>query len=252
MRINCMQQVDLVELKEEPFNMINGDIPKDPLSIEETISVKSKNVKVENEMEIDKYVIINHVNEDKYNSIEICYLNQSERLNYIKTKISKLDLDSRKLKLYTKYLVTEHDSICRNIVNVNRFVQLSITVINQCLCLTICTFMYLSIEIDNEVMKIVCLGIALLQSVLFYFYCWNGQILIDEYDELRRCLGECSWVDKPQWFKKMLLIMMIRSKAPFQIKPFGLYVINLNNFINVQHLNTDVAFFESEPTTKYA
>ncbi|XP_075237433.1 uncharacterized protein LOC142333797 [Lycorma delicatula] len=44
-------QVDLVQLKEEPVNMINGDIPKDPLSIEENISVKSKNVKVENEVE---------------------------------------------------------------------------------------------------------------------------------------------------------------------------------------------------------
>ncbi|XP_075237610.1 uncharacterized protein LOC142333901 isoform X2 [Lycorma delicatula] len=45
-------QVDLVQLKEEPVNMINGDIPKDPLSIEENTSVKSKNVKVENEVVI--------------------------------------------------------------------------------------------------------------------------------------------------------------------------------------------------------
>ncbi|XP_075235842.1 uncharacterized protein LOC142332975 isoform X2 [Lycorma delicatula] len=43
-------QVDLIQLKEEPVNMINGGIPKDPLSLEENISVKSKNVKVENEV----------------------------------------------------------------------------------------------------------------------------------------------------------------------------------------------------------
>ncbi|XP_075231977.1 uncharacterized protein LOC142330527 [Lycorma delicatula] len=43
-------QVDLVQLKEEPVDTINGDIPKDPLAIEEINSVKSKTVKVENEV----------------------------------------------------------------------------------------------------------------------------------------------------------------------------------------------------------
>ncbi|XP_075213788.1 uncharacterized protein LOC142319993 [Lycorma delicatula] len=43
-------QVNLVQLKEEPVDTIIGDIPKDPLAIEETNSVKSKTVKVENEV----------------------------------------------------------------------------------------------------------------------------------------------------------------------------------------------------------
>ncbi|XP_075237806.1 uncharacterized protein LOC142334024 [Lycorma delicatula] len=41
-------QADLV--KEEPLDIINSDIPKDPLAIEETTLVKSENVKVENEV----------------------------------------------------------------------------------------------------------------------------------------------------------------------------------------------------------
>ncbi|XP_075238031.1 uncharacterized protein LOC142334149 isoform X2 [Lycorma delicatula] len=48
-------QVDLVQLKQEQVDTINGDIPKEPLAIEETNSVKSKTVKVENEVvTIDK------------------------------------------------------------------------------------------------------------------------------------------------------------------------------------------------------
>ncbi|XP_075232038.1 uncharacterized protein LOC142330563 [Lycorma delicatula] len=41
-------QVDLVQLKEEPLDVISGDIEKDSLAIEETL-VKLENVKVENE-----------------------------------------------------------------------------------------------------------------------------------------------------------------------------------------------------------
>ncbi|XP_075235476.1 uncharacterized protein LOC142332748 [Lycorma delicatula] len=41
--------VDLLQLKEEQLDVINGDIEKDPLVIEETDSVKRENVKVENE-----------------------------------------------------------------------------------------------------------------------------------------------------------------------------------------------------------
>ncbi|XP_075214306.1 uncharacterized protein LOC142320434 isoform X3 [Lycorma delicatula] len=45
-------QKDLMRLKEEPLD-INSDIPKDPLAIEDTNLVKSENVKVENEEQVD-------------------------------------------------------------------------------------------------------------------------------------------------------------------------------------------------------
>ncbi|XP_075233299.1 odorant receptor 67a-like isoform X2 [Lycorma delicatula] len=94
-----------------------------------------------------------------------------------------------------------------------------------------CVFLYLAIETNNTFMSIGFLCSAVFESLLLYAYCIHGQRLIDEYDELRRSLAECSWVDKPQWFKKMLLIMMTRSNAPVCIKPFGIYIINLENFI---------------------
>ncbi|XP_075211135.1 uncharacterized protein LOC142318435 [Lycorma delicatula] len=42
-------QVNLLQLKEEPLDIIDDDIEKDPLAIEETNLVKSENFKVENE-----------------------------------------------------------------------------------------------------------------------------------------------------------------------------------------------------------
>ncbi|XP_075233331.1 odorant receptor 56a-like [Lycorma delicatula] len=86
------------------------------------------------------------------------------------------------------------------------------------------------------------------EALVLYLYCSDGQKIIDEHDKLRQCLAECSWVDKPQWFKKMLLIMMIRSTAPFHIKPFGLYVINAENFVNV--LKASYSYFNLIRTLK--
>ncbi|XP_075214242.1 uncharacterized protein LOC142320415 [Lycorma delicatula] len=66
-------QVDLVQLKQEPVDTINGDIPKDPLAIEETNSVKSKTVKVENEVESEKVLPQLNLNM-KTDELEINYL----------------------------------------------------------------------------------------------------------------------------------------------------------------------------------
>ncbi|XP_075229180.1 uncharacterized protein LOC142328911 [Lycorma delicatula] len=45
-------EVDLVQPKEESLDIINGDIEKDPLAIEETNLVRSENLTVENEAPI--------------------------------------------------------------------------------------------------------------------------------------------------------------------------------------------------------
>ncbi|XP_075231117.1 uncharacterized protein LOC142330000 [Lycorma delicatula] len=42
-------QEDLLQLKEEPLDIVDGDVEKDPLAIEETKLVKSENFKIENE-----------------------------------------------------------------------------------------------------------------------------------------------------------------------------------------------------------
>ncbi|XP_075227652.1 uncharacterized protein LOC142328256 [Lycorma delicatula] len=46
-------QVELLRLKEESFDIFNGDIPKDPLAIEETNLVKSEGLKNESEVQKD-------------------------------------------------------------------------------------------------------------------------------------------------------------------------------------------------------
>ncbi|XP_075236432.1 odorant receptor 43a-like [Lycorma delicatula] len=89
---------------------------------------------------------------------------------------------------------------------------------------------------------------ALSEILILYAYCTNGQKIINESDELRRAMGECPWLDKPLWFKKMLLLMMTKAQATLQIKPFGLYVVCLNNFVGI--LNGAYSYFNLLRTVK--
>ncbi|XP_075221382.1 odorant receptor Or2-like isoform X2 [Lycorma delicatula] len=58
----------------------------------------------------------------------------------------------------------------------------------------------------------------------------TGEKVITEGETLRNALYEFSWVDKPEWLKKSLLIIMGQSNRPVEIKPFRLHVLNLKNF----------------------
>ncbi|XP_075230215.1 odorant receptor 56a-like isoform X2 [Lycorma delicatula] len=182
--------------------------------------------------EIDTYKVTNYFYNCKYDGNEHDSVDRTEKFHN-DSNVFNGKIDSKKLKLYTSYLIKEHDLICRNILDVNKFVQLTITATNQSLCFQMCIYFYLCLAEHNAFIKTAFFCIALFEILLLYVYCFNGQKLIDEYDEVRRALGDCTWVNKPQWFKKMLLIMMTRSMVPVHIKPFGLYVLNLNNFIGV-------------------
>ncbi|XP_075237594.1 uncharacterized protein LOC142333886 isoform X3 [Lycorma delicatula] len=50
MELYPCHQINFIQLKEEPLDIMNDDIEKDPLAIEETNIVKSENLQVENEV----------------------------------------------------------------------------------------------------------------------------------------------------------------------------------------------------------
>ncbi|XP_075213536.1 uncharacterized protein LOC142319766 isoform X2 [Lycorma delicatula] len=69
-------------------------------------------------------------------------------------------------------------------------------------------------------------GVCLLLPFMVMLFFFN--------DEIRRCLPYCSWLNKPLWFKKSLL--MTRANTPLEIKPHGFYVLNLENYTSIKIL----------------
>ncbi|RZF46158.1 hypothetical protein LSTR_LSTR012139 [Laodelphax striatellus] len=69
---------------------------------------------------------------------------------------------------------------------------------------------------------------------LIILFCYhNGQKIVNQNDILRQYLREVPWIDKPQWFKTSLCIMMRRANNNTEMKPYGLFVLNHESFKNI-------------------
>ncbi|XP_075236837.1 odorant receptor 49a-like [Lycorma delicatula] len=89
---------------------------------------------------------------------------------------------------------------------------------------------------ENDLFLIIKYGIQIsFYTIILYFYALNGQNLINEDNNVRRAINEFNWVDKPLWLKKYLLTVMTGMNKNIEVKPFGIYVINLKNFAKVMN-----------------
>ncbi|XP_039290231.1 uncharacterized protein LOC120352661 isoform X2 [Nilaparvata lugens] len=67
-------------------------------------------------------------------------------------------------------------------------------------------------------------------NILMLLCYYSGQRISNQNEILRRCLANLPWMDKPQWFKQSMLIMMARATVDIEINPYGVFVLNLNSF----------------------
>ncbi|XP_075211970.1 uncharacterized protein LOC142319026 isoform X2 [Lycorma delicatula] len=62
------------------------------------------------------------------------------------------------------------------------------------------------------------------------FVCCTSIYFIVKWENLRKALYGSQWLNKPKWFKKMLSIVISFNNKPMEVKPHGLFVLNLRNY----------------------
>ncbi|XP_075235889.1 uncharacterized protein LOC142333006 isoform X2 [Lycorma delicatula] len=100
------------------------------------------------------------------------------------------------IKSYTRYIIMHHQLIYKRVSIINK-------------------------GIPGASITTLCLSIG--------YACLSVYSLV-KWENLRNVLYDCQWINKPTWFKKMLLIMMTQNNKKIEIKPFGITALNLNNF----------------------
>ncbi|RZF36375.1 hypothetical protein LSTR_LSTR002971 [Laodelphax striatellus] len=139
------------------------------------------------------------------------------------TKIATLKADMRRV-------IACHQKICRNFrvcadnANSTTITITSLAVIESCFN----AYRTLQSQTLKEAVNFVML-FGLVNLMILYLFN-NGQRLFNQNDILRRCLTELPWIDKPRWFRQAVHMMMIRANYDIQLKPYGIFVINLNSF----------------------
>ncbi|XP_075235993.1 odorant receptor 43a-like isoform X2 [Lycorma delicatula] len=82
--------------------------------------------------------------------------------------------------------------------------------------------------------------ICVLHNTIMFAICFSLYALTKD-ENIYRSITAISWYDKPQWFKKCLLLMITRANKKIEVKPYGLYVVNLRNFSKV--MNAAYSYF---------
>ncbi|XP_039285595.1 uncharacterized protein LOC120351690 isoform X3 [Nilaparvata lugens] len=77
----------------------------------------------------------------------------------------------------------------------------------------------------------------------FHLLCYNsGQQICNQNEIFRRHVAELPWINKPKWFKQSMLIMMNRANVDTEIKPYGIFVVNLTTYKDVSHFSNNNLF----------
>ncbi|XP_075235887.1 odorant receptor coreceptor-like isoform X1 [Lycorma delicatula] len=134
------------------------------------------------------------------------------------------------IKSYTRYIIMHHQLIYKRVSIINKGIPgASITT----LCLSIgyaCLSVYSLVKKSSLISKLTEVPYCAFLFYLIYLFDVRGERMTTEWENLRNVLYDCQWINKPTWFKKMLLIMMTQNNKKIEIKPFGITALNLNNF----------------------
>ncbi|XP_039279074.1 odorant receptor 4-like isoform X1 [Nilaparvata lugens] len=157
------------------------------------------------------------------------------------------DLKNKYLRIYLRNLVLHHQSIIEVVNELNRASSFLVFMFNQIISCQICMSLFGS-QVDDKVLKLKYRILAIPILFSFGMFCYYGQGIGNEDEEMRKAVLHCSWERKPLWFKKDLLLILTRLNKPLEIKPLGLYVLNLRNFAVI--LNASYSYYNLLHTTE--
>ncbi|RZF44968.1 hypothetical protein LSTR_LSTR001929 [Laodelphax striatellus] len=161
------------------------------------------------------------------------------------TKIETLKADMRRV-------IACHQKISRNFRVCADNATFTIITVTSMIVIEACFNAYRTLQ-SNTLKEAVNFAILfVLVNLLLLFIFNNGQRLSNQNDILRRYLTELPWIDKPRWFRQAVHMMMIRANVDIQLKPYGIFVLDLMSFKEVIKFITSAAnvFYTIKQTSK--
>ncbi|XP_039290226.1 uncharacterized protein LOC120352660 [Nilaparvata lugens] len=93
-----------------------------------------------------------------------------------------------------------------------------------------CFNIYLMLQANNPKIVMNYAASCFCNNILMLLCYYSGQRISNQNEILRRFLANLPWMDKPQWFKQSMLIMMARATVDIEINPYGVFVLNLTSY----------------------
>ncbi|XP_039280700.1 uncharacterized protein LOC111054017 [Nilaparvata lugens] len=143
----------------------------------------------------------------------------------------------RQLREQTRMLVAYHQKLYNTMKILSENAGFGTSLSNIVICLMNCVYLYLFVKTNVVVIRIFAFCFVTFSSFLVFFYCHCGQNIINKNEDVRIRLAEVSWINRPKWFQRALILMITRSNAEVHLKPYGIYVLNHAMFTNILNLS---------------
>ncbi|XP_039277920.1 uncharacterized protein LOC120350023 [Nilaparvata lugens] len=146
-------------------------------------------------------------------------------------KIEKTSNNS--LDKYMAALVKEHHIICRGLKTLNTGASCMNLGFYNVFALQMCLYILFVIEMDEMVARIKYTVTGIIVFSISISGSKIGQDVADQGERLRLAMYQSEWIDKPVWLQKFILLMITRASRNMEMKPYGLYVLNMSSVTNV-------------------
>ncbi|XP_039289559.1 uncharacterized protein LOC120352548 [Nilaparvata lugens] len=137
------------------------------------------------------------------------------------------------LRHFFSSIVQHHQHILRSMSLLSKHLKLVIVTFLNIYGLQTCLYMIFLLKMKETGIRIKYAILYTVVMVIMYSCTRSGQVIKNKGDQIRMAFYECGWVNKPQWMKRSLLVMMTKAIEPIEFKPFGLYVVDLNCMANI-------------------
>ncbi|XP_039287297.1 uncharacterized protein LOC120351991 [Nilaparvata lugens] len=137
------------------------------------------------------------------------------------------------LKDYFRLIVIQHQLVCRDLRSIDQGLKTVIVALDVAFGLHMCLAIYCIIKMESFSLKIDYTVLLFWLMTIVYNYSAIGQQITNEGDALTMKIYDSAWIDKPQSIKKSLLLVLTRATRRMELKPYGIYVLNLTSFKNV-------------------
>ncbi|RZF41401.1 hypothetical protein LSTR_LSTR000115 [Laodelphax striatellus] len=157
---------------------------------------------------------------------EIDHIPPAEETTPSKTTNETMHVNEILLKRKFNAIIEHHQDITKTMKLMNRMFQTTIVLFLNVYCLQLCLYIVFVMKLEDIVQRIKFATLYIFALYLQYQYASCSQRIKDRGETFGETLYGCGWVDKPQWMKKMLLIMKCMADQPLVMKPYGWYVVD--------------------------
>ncbi|RZF41335.1 hypothetical protein LSTR_LSTR000049 [Laodelphax striatellus] len=168
------------------------------------------------------------------NNLLDCEMAEKENKSDENTRVDKKgQAENNLLDKYMTRIIKEHYIICSGLKTLNTGASSMSLGFYNVFAMQMCLFILFVIEMNEMVARIKYTVLGIIVFSISVSASKMGQDLADQGERLRLKIYQSEWIDKPVWLQKYILLMITRASRNMEMKPYGLYVLDMSSVTNV-------------------